>query len=228
MIVRPRFAGNSQPATGVLVFPVRVGGTPPESLSLTVLTPHINIDALYSPSQFQTDMETLQQWAAGHGGESVEFITEEENLSASNLLNNNELSQAIVLPSGTPLYRAIVDKRIQQVGFVLVRPVPVPPVVPMGFVLLSQVRWLTSQKVIIYLCAISAAAYVLIVLVDSGVRIKVSQVPFAASSFGRALAWALFVAGMTVVTMAVVHSGSMHDRPDKRNTSRVIDKLRLI
>ena len=218
-----RFAGNSHPVSGVLVFPLSITGT-----EVTVLASDFGIRGLLSTEQLRNDIEILKEWAYDDGRENCELSMEVAGVKAENLKTHHTLSEPIQAKQDSSLYNALVKNlnNGSYVGFVLVSPVPVPPIVPMGFVLLSQVRWLTSQRVIIYMCAVSAAAYVLIVLVDGGIRIKASQVPFAGSSFGRALAWALFVSGMTVLTMAVVHSGATTSKKE-RNITRVVDNPRL-
>ena len=215
-----RFAGNSHPVSGVLVFPVSINGT-----TVTVLATDFQIGGLLSAEQLNNDIEILQEWARDDGHQNCTLSMDVAGVKAENLKMRHTLSQPIQAEPDSSLHKALLNK-VSNFGFVFVPPVPVPPIVPMEFVLLSQVRWLTSQNVIIYMCAVSAAAYVLIVLVDSGVRIKSSQVSFAGSSFGRALAWALFVSGMTVLTMAVVHSNATTSHKD-RNITRVVDNPRL-
>lgn len=216
-----RFAGNSHPVSGILVFPVLIDKT-----SVTVLATDFGTRGLLSEKQLRNDLQILQEWATDDGHQNCKIAEEADGVKAENLNRLQTLSQPIQIKEKSSLHKALINSSnnpsVLGVGFVFVPPDPVPPIVPMEFVLLSQVRWLTSQKVIIYMCAVSAAAYVLIVLVDSGVRIKASQVPFAGSSFGRALAWALFVSGMTVLTMAVVHS-SANSSTKERNVSRVVD-----
>ena len=98
---------------------------------------------------------------------------------------------------------------------------------PMGFAVLSQVRWLGDKDIVTRMVMIASAAFVLVVLLDGGARQSRTGGSFGNVEFIRSFYWAWAVGGLVVTGTAMHMAFAEAKYPDDRTAFRIVDVLSI-
>lgn len=96
---------------------------------------------------------------------------------------------------------------------------------PMGFAVLSQVRWLGDKDIVTRMIMIASAALVLVVLLDGGARKSRTGESFGNVEFIRSFYWAGAVGGLVVTGTALRLAFAEAKYPNGRTAFRIVDSL---
>lgn len=143
---------------------------------------------------------------------------------------SNQLEDVVTIPvdrsANTPLTRLIKGTERSR-GYVAAT-MPIQPrdtVAPLGFAILSQIRWLGDKDIVLRMLVIASSAFVLIVLMDGGARKRRTGASFGNVEFIRSFYWAGVIGGLVITATAVRIAFAETTYPSGTTAFRIVDSL---
>lgn len=184
-------------------------------LKRSLAAARLNVDSIA-----QQDMATVKSFLNPASTVRLEWIGSD--------VRDTSLVDITTLPPvdgnvSTPLTR-LLDTSNRRRGYIALT-TTAAVAAPMGFAVLSQVRWLQDKDIVTRMIMIASAAFVLVILLDGGARKNRTGGSFGNVEFIRSFYWAGAVGGLVVTGAAMRVAFAEAAYPNGRTAFRIVDSL---
>ena len=183
---------------------------------------------LEDPNQVEQDRQVVNTYFDSMSTTQLMWQSSDKTLDSMVEPLKGNSTYVVERHAGTPISR-LLSQGPRRKGYIVAY-VPLPSLgaelPPLGFAILSQIRWLGNKDIVMRMVMLASAAFVLIVLLDSGARKRRAQSTFGSVEFTRSFYWAGAVGGIAVVGTAIGIAFARVEYTDGSETFRVVDILR--